>query len=212
MFKILIGCEESQRVCIAFREQGFEVYSCDLSDCSGGHPEWHLKMDIFDAIKLYTWDMMICFPPCTYLTITANRHFLNNPERWEKRLKAVKFIYKLMNAPIKHIAIENPVGAISTHIRRPDQYIQPYDFGYPGSKKTCLWLKNLPLLKSTEKVSPIWKISSNGKRYNPDHWNNPSSNKPENTKLRSKTYLGIANAMSNQWGNYLLREKTIFDL
>lgn len=212
MVKILIGCEESQRVCTAFREQGFEAYSCDLDDCSGNRPEWHLKMDIFDAIKLYKWAMMICFPPCTYLTVSANRSFLNNPERWKKRLEAMIFVHKLMNAPIKYMALENPVGAISSHIRKPDQYIQPYDFGHPGSKKTCLWLKNLPLLKPTERVSPIWITSSNGKRYSLDHWKTLSTNNIENSKLRSKTYLGIAKAMADQWGNYLLREKTIFDL
>lgn len=199
--KILIGCEESQEVCKAFREIGHEAYSCDIEDCSGGFPEYHLKMDVFEAIKLHKWDMAIFFPPCTYLTCTANRSFLNNPDRWEKRLKAVKFVYALMNCGIEKIAIENPKGVISTHIRKPDQYIQPYHFGHKDSKMTGLWLKNLPLLQPTNIVEPEWITSPSGKRHSFTHWKNPSTNNPENAKLRSKTYPGIAKAMAMQWGN-----------
>lgn len=200
--KVLIGCEESQAVCIAFRELGHEAYSCDLKPCSGGHSEWHLQMDVFDCVKLINPDMGIFFPECTFLTLTANRSFLNNPIRWEKRLKAVKFVYKLMNLPIHKIAIENPVGVIGTHIRKADQYIQPYEFGHPDSKKTGLWLKNLPLLVPTNVVEPEWVYPKSGslKRMSKTHANSPSTFNKQNSTLRSKTYTGIAKAMADQWG------------
>ena len=197
--KILVGCEESQVVTIEFRKLGHEAYSCDLIECSGGHSEWHLQMDVFEAIKLKKWDIGIFFPPCTYLTTTANRSFLNNPARWEKRLEAVKFVYKLMNTEIPCVAIENPKGVISSHIRKPDQYIQPYEHGHTDSKMTGLWLKDLPLIKPTCIVSPRWIISPSGKRHSETHWRNPSTNNPEKAKLRSKTYSGIAKAMAEQW-------------
>lgn len=191
--KILVACEESQTVCKAFRAKGHEAYSCDILPCSGGHPEWHIQGDVTLLLK-EKWDMMIAHPPCTYLTVTANRYFLNNPERWEKRLEAIKFVHLLMNADIPKIALENPVGVISTYIRKPDQYIEPFEFGHTDSKKTGLWLKNLPLLKPTNIVKPEF-VTINGKRYSKTHaysWNN--------SKLRSKTYSGIADAMAEQWG------------
>lgn len=132
--KILVACEESQTVCKAFRAKGHEAYSCDILPCSGGHPEWHIQGDVTLLLK-EKWDMMIAHPPCTYLTVTANRYFLNNPERWEKRLEAIKFVHLLMNADIPKIALENPVGVISTYIRKPDQYIEPFEFGHTDSKK-----------------------------------------------------------------------------
>lgn len=205
--KILIACEESQIVTKAFRELGFEAFSNDIIDCSGGQPNWHLKMDVFEAVNSNDWDCMIGFPPCTFLTCTANRSFLNNPERWEKRLEAVKFVHKLMNVDIPHIAIENPKGVLSSHIRKPDQYIQPYEHGHRDSKMTGLWLKNLPLIQPTEIVNPEWIISPSGKRHSKTHWQNPSTNNPENAKLRSKTYEGIAQAMAIQWGSFLMERK-----
>lgn len=203
--KILIACEESQVICKTFRKLGYEAYSNDLIECSGNHPEWHLQMDVFEAIKLKKWDLMIAHPPCQYLTVTANRSFLNNPGRWEKRLEAIKFVYKLMNVDIHHICIENPVGVISTHIRKPDQYIQPYQFGHPDSKKTGLWLKNLPLLIPTNIVEPEYIYPKNGSthRMSKTHANSSSTNNKNNAKLRSVTYQGIADAMVNQWSNYL---------
>lgn len=204
--RILVGCEESQAVTIAFRERGFEAYSCDIQDCSGGHPEWHIKGDILDVVRKMKPDVLIAFPPCTYLTTTANRSFLNNPERWEKRLEAMRFVYELMNLEIPYIAIENPKGVISSHIRKPDQYIQPYEFGHTDSKMTGLWLKNLPTLKPTDIVEPEWVTSPSGKRHSKTHWQNPSTNNPEKSKLRSKTYRGIANAMASQWGDYLIEK------
>lgn len=197
---VLVGCEESQAVTIELRKLGHEAYSCDLLPSSGGHPEWHLQMDVFEAAKLKKWDMAIFFPTCTYLTCTANRSFLNNPERWQKRLDAVKFVYELMNLDIPKIAIENPKGVLSSHIRKPDQYVQPYQFGHTDSKQTGLWLKNLPLLVPTNIVEPIWHYPKNGgNRMSKTHALNPSTNNPENAKLRSKTYLGIAKAMADQW-------------
>lgn len=197
--KILVGCEESQSVAIELRKRGHQAFSCDIIECSGGHPEWHLKMDVFEAVKNGKWDAAIFFPPCTYLTTTANRSFLNNPERWEKRLDAVKFVYRLMNLDIPMIAIENPKGVLSSHIRKPDQYIQPYEHGHTDSKMTGLWLKNLPLIKPTKIVEPEWITSQSGKRHSKTHWQNPSTNNPENAKKRSKTYVGIAKAMAEQW-------------
>jgi len=137
-------------------------------------------------------------------TVTANRSFLNNPERWENRLKAVQFVWKLMQSDIPHIAIENPKGVLSTHIRKPDQYIHPYEHGHPDSKMTGLWLKGLPLLKPTKIVEPEWITSPSGKRHSKTHWKNPSTSNPENAKLRSTTYQGIADAMAEQWVDYLL--------
>ncbi len=200
--KILVACEESQRVTIELRALGHEAFSCDLMPPSGRHPEWHLQQDVTMFLKKkWGWDMLLAFPPCTYLTVTANRHFINNPDRWKKRLEAVMFVWKLLKAPIQKIAIENPKGVLSTHIGKPTQYIQPYEFGHSESKMTGLWLKNLPPLKPTNIVEPKYIIAkSSGKRYSPMHWRSPSTNSPDRAILRSKTYLGIARAMAVQWG------------
>jgi len=200
--KILVACEESQEVCKAFRSKGHEAYSCDVEPCSGGKPKWHLQQDIIPLIKSkFYWDMMIAFPPCTYLTVTANRSFLSNPERWQQRLDAVKFVWELMRANIEKICIENPKGVLSSHIRKPDQYIQPYEHGHVDSKATGLWLKNLPLIKPTNIVKPEWIIcKKSGKRYSKTHYKNPSTNNRKNQILRSKTYPGIAKVMAEQWG------------
>lgn len=203
--KILIACEESQRVCEAFRKEGIEAFSNDIIDCSGNHPEWHLKMDVFEALKQHDFIAMIAFPPCTYLTTSANAHFLNNPERWEKRLQAIKFVHALMNVDLPFIAIENPKGVISSHIRKPDQYIHPYYFGDTEIKMTGLWLKGLPLFVPDNIVEPEFvlykskKTKSGYSKYGKITGTNPSTNNPENAKLRSKTYPGIANAMAKQW-------------
>jgi len=197
MPKILIACEESGIVREEFTKLGADAWSCDILPTA--IPGNHLQCDVMDVIN-DNWDAMIAFPPCTYLTVTANRSYLNNPERWEKRLEAMKFVHRLLNSPIKFIALENPVGAISTWIRKPDQYIQPYEFGHKLSKKTGLWLKNLPLLKPTNIVEPEWvKASTTGKRYAPFFFHSSSTNRPEIAKLRSRTYKGIAIAMAQQW-------------
>lgn len=206
--KILVGCEESQAVCTELRKLGHEAYSNDLMPCSGDHPEWHLQMDIFDAIMLYEWDAMIAFPPCTYLTVAGNRHIPCNPDRWEKRLDAIKFVYALMQCNIPHIAIENPVGVLSTYIRKPDQIFHPYHFGDPVPKRTCLWLKNLPPLEYTNVVTPeyvMYKSKKNKSGFSKYGVQGtiPSTNNPENARLRSKTYPGVARAMAEQWTKYL---------
>jgi len=146
--KIIIACEESQTVCIAFRNKGHEAYSCDIQECSGGHPEWHLQMDVFEAIKLKQWDMMIAFPPCTYLS-KAGARWWKKEGREMLSLEAFEFVLKLWNCRINKIAIENPRGKLNNYWRHPDQIIQPYWFGDPFSKATCLWLKNLPPLFAT---------------------------------------------------------------
>lgn len=211
--RVLVGCEESQEVCKAFRERGHEAYSCDLQECSGGHPEWHIMADILTVVNggtfitqagtivyIEKWDLGIFHPPCQYLTVTANRSHKNNPQREEKRRAAFKFFMALINAPINKICVENPKGVISTLWRKPDQYIQPYHHGHHESKKTGLWLKNLPWLYPTKKVMPEWIISKSGDRYSQTHWKNPSTNNPEGSRLRSKTFPGIAGAMAQQWG------------
>lgn len=205
--RIIIGCEESQAICKAFRDAGHEAYSCDLQPCSGGHPEWHLQGDIFDFLR-EEWDMMIVHPPCTYLTVTANKWLKDQPkrasgvlvgaERREAQEEAVDFFIGLANAPIKYICLENPVGIMSTRYRKPDQIIQPFQFGHPEPKKTCLWLKNLPPLKPTEVVEPDYHISKSGKKL--ARWYYMPSPSAERQKNRSKTFEGVAKAMADQWG------------
>ena len=195
--KILVACEFSGIVREAFSKLGHDVTSCDLLPSE----KWgsHYQGDVMDIIE-NGWDMLLAYPPCQYLTVTANRSFLKNPERWQKRLDAVRFVWKLMNAKIKKICIENPKGVLSSYIGKPEQYIQPYQFGHPDSKMTGLWLKNLPLLVPTKRVEPEWIIAPSGKRMSKTHAKHPSTNSEENRKLRSRTYLGIANAMAATWG------------
>jgi hypothetical protein len=194
---ILVGCEESQAVCIQLRKIGHIAYSCDLRECSGGHPEWHLKMDIFEAINLKKWDAAIFFPPCTYLTNSANRWYKDQPprksgtlvgeERRKARIEAIKFFMSLYNCGISKIAIENPIGVMSRVFRKPDQVIQPWMFGHGETKATCLWLKNLP------KLTPTNIVDGREQKM----FNLPKTK--DRAILRAKTYLGVAQAMSNQW-------------
>ena len=203
--KILVACEESQAVTIELRKLGHEAYSCDIIKCSGGHPEWHLQQDVIPLLK-EKWDMIIAFPPCTYLTVTGNRWF--NVERYgEKAIQrqkdredAIKFFMTFANADCDRIAIENPVGIMSSAWRKPNQIINPFEFGDPFEKKTCLWLKGLPELKATNivDVPPRTKFGS-GKSmpaWYAEAWKLP---KEERAKLRSKTFPGIAKAMAEQW-------------
>jgi len=195
--RILVACEYSAIVREEFVKLGADAWSCDI--LPSAIPGNHLQCDVMEILN-NRWDAMIAFPPCTYLTCTANRVYINNPERWKKRLVAMKFVYDLLNASIDFIALENPVGAISTWIRKPEQYIQPYEFGHAISKKTGLWLKGFPLLKPTKVVEPEWIIDKTaGKRYSPTHYKTSSTNKPEIALLRGKTFLGIAEAMAAQW-------------
>ena len=196
--KILVGCEESQVVCKAFREAGHEAFSNDIINCSGGHPEWHLQMDVFEAIKKEKWDMAIFHPECTYLTVSANKWYKNQPARKsgtlvgaarrQARREAIKFFMDLYNCGIPKIAIENPIGIMSSEFRKPDQIIQPWQFGHGETKATCLWLRNLPVLIPTNIVAG---------REAKVHRMSPG---PERQKMRSRTYEGIGSAMANQWG------------
>lgn len=204
--RVLVACEESQRVCIAFREKGHEAYSCDIEPCSGGHPEWHIQDDVLKHLD-ENWDLIIAHPPCTYLTVTGNRWFDVGKygekaiERQKLRNEAIDFFLKIANAPCKKIAIENPVGVISTVYRKPDRIIQPYEYGHPMTKKTCLWLKNLPLLQPTNIVQPEYVICADGKRYSKAHVDTfYIRDAKERAKMRSKTFEGIAKAMAEQWG------------
>ena len=155
--KILVACEESGRVTAEFRKRGHEAYSCDILPTSGGHPEWHIQGDVLPLLK-QKWDMIIAFPPCTYLTVSGNRWFADRYgkkalERKQKRKEAAEFFMAFALADCPKIAIENPVGYMSNAYRKPDQIIQPYYFGDEARKTTCLWLKGLPLLRPTQVVS-----------------------------------------------------------
>lgn len=213
VLKVLVACEESQAVCKAFRELGHKAFSCDLQECSGGHPEWHIKGDVLKVLNLPIWDLVIAHPPCTYLTVTGNRWF--NVEKYGQkaiqrlvdREKAIKFFMNFANCKCKHVAIENPVGIISTVWKKPEQIIQPYQFGEAAEKKTCLFLKGLPNLKSTNIVEPPERIKfASGKSmpaWYAKAWSLP---KEERAKIRSKTFECIAKAMAEQWSEYILRE------
>ncbi len=214
--RVLVACEESQRVCIEFRKLGHEAYSCDVIDPSGGHPEWHIKGDAlevinpavhenrykgfgsFIGIQFFTmdgeehefsgkWDLIIAHPPCTDLAVSGARYFAEKRADGRQR-RSIDFFMAFVNADCERIAIENPIGIMSTKYRKPDQIIQPYMFGHGETKATCLWLKGLSALHPTQMVDGreqrIWKMS-------------PS---PERAKMRSKTFPGIARAMAEQWG------------
>jgi len=217
MARILIACEESQTTTKAFRKLGHEAYSCDIQSCSGGHQEWHYNIDVFDVIEnkggklqngeekyVDDWDLMIAHPPCTYLSVSGARWYYHPddkhlpteerrphprfPNRAEHREDAVEFFMGLAKAPIKHVAVENPVSIISTRWRKPDQIIQPWQYGHGETKATCLWLQNLPKLQPTNIVEGreqrIWKMPPGENRW----------------KERSRTFEGIAQAMAEQWG------------
>ena len=202
--KVLCACEESQAVTIEFRKLGIEAYSNDIIECSGKHPEWHIKDDVFNIIN-DSWDMMIAFPPCTYLTVTGNRWFNIERygekaiQRYEYRKQAIEFFLQLANADIPRIAIENPVGVMSTIYRKPDQIIEPYMFGDGYEKRTCLWLKNLEPLKATNIVEPEARVYYKSGKSMPA-WYQVSGK--DRAKIRSKTFPGIAKAMAQQWSVY----------
>ena len=193
--KILVACEESQTVCKAFRAKGHEAYSCDVLPCSGGHPEWHIQGDVLEQLGK-GWDMMIAHPPCTYLTNAGAVHLYPkgklNKERLKKGMVARRFFMKLFNADIPKIVVENPIPSTIYKLPKYSQTIQPYQFGHPFSKKTCLWLKNVPPLTPTKIVSNIQSTKI------PGNWFNKGG--MERQKNRSKTFQGIADAMAEQWG------------
>lgn len=227
---ILVACEESQRVCTAFREKGHKAFSCDILPCSGGHPEWHIQGSALPLLQrqddgnngwhyiwfstmdgekhmVEKWDLIIAHPPCTYLTVTGNRWFdvvkygYDAQKRWDERCIAVCFFLAFAYADCERIAIENPVGCMSRLYRKPDQIIHPYMFGDPARKATCLWLKGLTPLTPTEIVEPEIIRYKNGKGTDsPWHMETMSLPPIERAKARSKTFPGIARAMAEQWG------------
>lgn len=208
--KVLVACEESQAVTIELRKLGHEAYSCDIEPCSGGHPEWHLQQDVIPLLN-EKWDMILAFPPCTYLTVTGNRWF--NVERYgdkalkriEDRKKAIDFFMLFANADCPKIAIENPVGIMSTRWRKPDQIIHPFMFGDKERKSTCLWLKGLPKITPTKIVEPNIIKYKNGKGSDsPWHMDTMGLPREKRAKLRSKTFPGIAKAMAEQWAGKLI--------
>lgn len=212
--KVLVACEESQEVCKAFRAKGHEAYSCDIQECSGGHPEWHVKQDVIPLLN-EEWDLIIAHPPCTFLTVTGNRWF--NVKRYgdkaiqrqKDREEAVAFFMQFANAKCKKIAIENPIGYMSTAYKKPTQIIHPYMFGDPARKATCLWLKGLPKLTPTDMVEPVIIHYQNGNGTD-SPWHMETMNLPpkERAKARSKTFPGIAKAMAEQYGGDIRDEFT----
>jgi hypothetical protein len=202
--RVLIGCEASQVVCKAFRLLGHEAYSCDLLPCYGGHPEWHFQEDVFEVLKRMKFDLCIFHPPCTYLTCTGNKWMKPEfkerfPNREQQRKDAIEFFMKLTRVDCDKIAIENPVGIMSTEWRKPDQYVHPYYFGDPHSKKTGLWLKNLPKLEPTNMVEPVWYVYKDGRKDPMWHVESLKLPPEEREKVRSCTFPGLARAMANQW-------------
>lgn len=207
---VLVACEESQEVCEAFRAKGHNAFSCDIRECSGGHPEWHIKRDVLgilnpkdhgnntmDSVWFITmdgqfhevqlWDMIIAHPPCTDLAVSGARWF---PEKRKdgRQQASIDFFMKFVSTDCERIAIENPIGIMSTVYRKPDQILQPWQFGHGETKATCLWLKGLPLLRPTDIVEGreqrVWRMAPG----------------PQRARLRSRTYPGIAKAMAEQWG------------
>lgn len=211
--RIIVACEESQAISNEFRKYGFDAYSCDLKECSGGHPEYHFQEDIFSVLEREKpFDLMIGHPPCTYLSNAGSRWLYAgnslNKERYYKGLKGKEFFMKLLNYDIKHIAIENPIPTTIYDLPEPSQIIEPYMFGDPYTKRTCLWLKKLPLLIPTKIVTPIGPYLPSGS-YTKTH--DPSKKgackRGKDAIERSKTFPGIAKAIAKQWGDYILKEK-----
>lgn len=223
MMNVLIACEESQRVCTAFRDKGHRAFSCDIQECSGGHPEWHICGDVIPLIngrcKFTTmdgktheisdkWDLIIAHPPCTYLSnagacrLYPKKGQLNR-ERYHKGLEAKKFFIQILNADCDKMCVENPIPSTIYELPRYTQTIQPYEFGHPYSKKTCLWLKGLPKLQPTnivEDYSPYLPSGTSRKRVDKYGACECEKGGKDRQKNRSKTFEGIAQAMAEQWG------------
>ncbi len=209
--KVLVGCEESQEITKAFRARGHEAYSCDIKPCSGGHPQWHIQVDVRTLLDYHRWDILIIHPPCTDICVFGARWFPEKRKSGQQRA-AIEFFLQMANCNIHSIAIENPIGIMSgerQYLKKyyPDlyekakslpepQYIQPYEYGHPETKKTCLWLKNLPELIPTNNVyDEMMKLPKN--KRNRIHYMSPSE---ERSTLRAKTYSGWAEAMADRWG------------
>ena len=204
--RVLIACEESQAVVKEFRRLGHEAYSCDIEECSGGRPEIHLRVDALELLKM-RWDMIIAFPPCTFLTSAGairlfnHDHTIADPERFEQGRQAAAFFRRFYEADCERVAVENPVPMKCFGLPDYSQIIEPYQFGDPWRKRTCLWLRGLPKLQPTHIVEPqgLW-VGSTSRRRDPtigDRWILHSN---RDSKRRAKTFPGIARAMAEQWG------------
>ncbi|MDD3253091.1 MAG: DNA cytosine methyltransferase [Lachnospiraceae bacterium] len=203
--RILVACEESQAVTVELRNLGHEAYSCDVEACSGGHPEWHLQVDVLELLKMH-WDMIIAFPPCTYLTAAGAVRLFNHDgsikdhERWEKGKKAAEFFKAFLFTDCERVAIENPTMLKIFGLPKYTQAVEPYMFGDPWKKRTCLWLKGLPPLLPTYWVEPkeLWVGSTSANR-DPQIYTKYKLKSSRDPKVRAKTFPGIAKAMAEQW-------------
>lgn len=198
-----MACEESQAVTIELRRLGHEAYSCDIQECSGGHPEWHLQQDVVPLLSK-KWDMIIAFPPCTDLAVSGARHFAKKRADGRQQ-KSIEFFMRFVNVDCPKVAIENPIGIMSSHYRKPDQIIQPYQFGDHARKSTCLWLKGLPKLEPTDIVDPGeimmggFSVGASANYARDENGRILPWSDPRTAKARSKTFPGIAKAMAEQW-------------
>lgn len=206
--RVLVACEESQAVCIAFRKLGFEAFSCDIIPCSGGHPEWHIQADALELLKLQ-WDLIIAHPPCTYLTnasavrMRVNGHIDQN--RFDKAMAAREFFLHFLYANCPHICVENPTPLSIVNLPRYTQAIQPWQYGHPYTKRTCLWLRGLPLLQPTNVITDgITPYVNGGCKDSHGNCRRFQGRKERDPKMRSKTFSGVAAAMADQWGRYLI--------
>jgi site-specific DNA-cytosine methylase len=202
--KILVACEESQAVTKELRKIGHQAFSCDILSCSGGHPEWHIQGDVLEQLDK-GWDMLIAFPPCTHLAVSGARHFAKKIADGRQQ-QGIDFFMKMVNAPIPKKAIENPIGIMSTKYRKPNQIIQPWEYGDKAQKSTCLWLEGLPCLKPTNIVGKgefVEFVSKKGVKKRQPKWYfdalKNAKTPQERSTLRSKTFPGIAKAMATQW-------------
>jgi len=193
---ILIACEESQVVCTAFRKLGFEAFSCDIEPCSGNHPEYHIQDNVVNLLR-ESWDLVISFPPCTHLAVSGARYFAQKRLDGRQR-RGIEFFMEFTKLACPW-AIENPVGIMSTIYRKPDQIIQPYEFGHLERKSTCLWLNSLPALIPTNNVYEQM-MSMNKKDWD---WRRNIPPSADRAKIRSKTFPGIADAIASQWSKVL---------
>lgn len=201
---VLVACEESQAVCLAFRKRGHNAFSCDIQECSGGHPEWHIKGDVRSVLShdfgnYPEWDTVIAFPPCTDIAVSGARWFKDKQANGSQE-KSILFFEFFTMLKTRMVAIENPIGIMSGIYRKPDQIIQPWHFGHGETKATCLWLKNLPKLKHASERTLFEEPTHVAGREARIHRMAPN---PDRAKERSKTFPGIARAMAEQWSHDL---------
>ncbi len=199
---MLIACEESQAVCVEMRRLGHEAYSCDLQPCSGGHPEWHLQCDALELLKM-RWDLIIAHPPCTYMANSGSVRMrvggVIQTDRFEKAMKAREFFMRFYECDCPRVAIENPTPMKLIGLPQYDQVIQPYEYGHPYSKRTCLWLKGLPPLMPTDLMAFHEPYVNGGCKDAHGNYRRFQGRKERDAKTRSKTFIGIARAMAEQW-------------